>query len=81
MLKPATPTGVTGLTPSTVTVPAGAAVVFRSADQDLHAAVSSTDHWRTSALKGPNGREAQRFGVAGTYSNMVENTTGAVVVQ
>jgi plastocyanin len=81
MLKPATPTGVTGLTPSTVTVPAGAAVVFRSADQDLHAAVSSTDQWRTSALKGPNGREAQRFGVAGDYTYKVENTTGTVVVQ
>ena len=81
MFKPSAPGAVTQLTPSTVTIPSGTAVVFRSADQDLHAAVSSTDQWRTSALKGPAGREAQHFGIAGSHAYKVENTAGTVVVQ
>ena len=80
MFKASAPGAVTQLTPATVTIPAGAAVVFRSADQDLHAAVA-TDQWRTSPLKGPNGREAQAFGNVGTHAYKVENTSGTVVVQ
>ncbi|HSJ65641.1 MAG TPA: hypothetical protein VK922_17245 [Gemmatimonadaceae bacterium] len=81
MNKPNVPGAVTQIIPATVTIPAGAAVVFRSADQDLHAAVSNSAEWRTSALKGPTGREAQRFGNAGSHAYKVENTAGTVVVQ
>lgn len=81
MFKPNAPGAATQLTPATSTIPAGAAIVFRSADQDLHAAVSATDQWRTSVLRGPNGREAQRFGTSGNHDYKVENTAGTVVVQ
>lgn len=81
MSKPSSPGATTVLTPSTVTIPAGAAVVFRSADQDLHAAIATTGQWRTAPVQGPAGREAQRFGVPGTYDYRVETTAGTVVVQ
>jgi plastocyanin len=81
MFKPSVPGGTTQLTPASVNIPAGAAVVFRSADQDLHAAVSTTEQWETAPLKGPLGREAQRFTIPGSHPYRVENTAGTVVVQ
>ncbi len=81
MFKASTPTAVTQITPATVTIPAGAAIVFRSADQDLHAAVSTTAQWETAPLQGPLGREAQRFTIPGSHPYRVENTAGTVVVQ
>jgi plastocyanin len=81
MFKANFPNQTTQLTPPTVTIPAGAAVVFRSADQDVHAAVSTTAQWETAPLQGPSGREAQRFTIPGSHSYRVENTAGTVVVQ
>lgn len=81
MFQPNAPGATTQLTPATVTIPVGAAVVFRSADQEVHGAISSTDQWRTALLQGPNGAEAQLFTVAGNHAYKVETTTGTVVVQ
>ncbi|HUF31501.1 MAG TPA: hypothetical protein VMM77_12690 [Gemmatimonadaceae bacterium] len=55
MFKPSVPGGTTQLTPATVTIPAGAAVVFRSADQDLHAAVSTDRAMGNGAHQGTVG--------------------------
>lgn len=81
MFKASIPGATTQLTPASVTIPAGAAVVFRSADQDLHAAVSTTEQWETAPIKGPLGREAQRFTIPGSHPYRVETTAGTVVVQ
>ncbi|MDQ6888339.1 MAG: hypothetical protein M3068_13790 [Gemmatimonadota bacterium] len=70
--------------PATVTIPAGAAVVFVNTDSDADQVIGSSGPAWTTALI-PNlasrGREGQEFDVPGTYSYRINTHVGTVIVQ
>lgn len=77
VVRIATGAGGTTVTPSSLTIPIGTAVVFLNGDPDAQKANGGS--WRTAFIPGL-GKEAQVFTLPGTFSYQIGSAMGSIVV-